>query len=320
MAEYWRVSPNLWAHARRERWDEDTRTLAVYLLTCPHRTTEGFFWLPRPYVWADLGWAPERLDVAWDRLAADDFLAYDDAAEVLLLVKAMKYQRPDNENQHKAAIRALAQLPPNRLWPRFRTVAAEYAQAFAQALAKALPEPFGVPAEEPAEEPATDSPAPTPAPIRMPDPEVSDAPSGSSSPAEPATGLIPMRAREIGQAWNAAVKGTPLPAVRELTEKRAQKLRTRTAGHPERDADWWSAYFARIAASPLCRGEVPAKDGAVPWIADFDWAIRDETVVARVLEGRYDTRKPPTRASPSVGRAVPGVEETAEILRQQGIR
>lgn len=140
MAEYWRVSPKIWPHAKRMRWDADTTQLALYLLTCPHRTTEGMFLLPKAYVAADLQWTPKQLEGPWQRLTSEDFIDYDDDCELLLIVKAMKYQRPDNENQHKAAIRALSELPASRLWKRFAEAAEAFAEPFAKALAEALPQ------------------------------------------------------------------------------------------------------------------------------------------------------------------------------------
>ncbi len=317
MAEYWRVKPDLWAHARRNKWDEDTRTLALYLLTCPHRTTEGLFWLPKPYMWADLAWDPARLDRSFDRLVTEDFIAYDDAAEVLLIVKAMKYQRPDNENQQKAAVKALLALPQNRLWPRFLSVTREHAEPFADYLEQALPKGFGealpqtlTPKASPI---ARVSPAPAPAPAPLPgaiapsssgdDPADAGAAEAAATrepePAPPAapdrlpvpemSGDVPpaaLTAGDIVNAWN-EICPPVLPEVRDLTDDRRDKLRNRLV-KPGRDATWWRDYFARIRASPFLCGEGPGRNGCRPFRATFDWAISGERNVAKVLEGNYD--------------------------------
>jgi hypothetical protein len=149
MAQYWRVSPRIWLH---HDWDEDTKLLALYILTCDHRTTEGLFRLPKPYICADLQWLPERLGKPFSKLLANGFIEYDETAQVVLIVKALKWQRPDNPNQQTAAIKALEELPETRLWERFLTVAEEYAKGFAQALRQAFPQGYG------------NSPAPSPPP------------------------------------------------------------------------------------------------------------------------------------------------------------
>lgn len=82
-------------------------------------------------------------------LLADDFIAYDDQAQVCLLVNALRWQQPANPNQVKAAVRKALELPDNRLFDRFLVIAEQHAQVFAQALreglAKRFPERFGQP-------------------------------------------------------------------------------------------------------------------------------------------------------------------------------
>lgn len=135
---YFRVTPKIWL----EPWSEDARILALYLLTCEHRTTEGFFRLPKAYMCADLHWLAERLSKPFKELLDDGFLYYDDAAEVVLIVKALAYQRPDNENQQTAAIRSLRKLPQTRLWPAFKASVEAFAKPFGQALTKAFPQEY----------------------------------------------------------------------------------------------------------------------------------------------------------------------------------
>lgn len=90
---------------------------------------------------------------------------------------------------------------------------------------------------------------------------------------------------DVGALWN-DVCGRALPSISKLTDKRRAKVRSRCS-EPGRDLAWWRAYFQRIADSPFLRGDVKA------WCADFDWAVKDETTVAKVLEGAYDQRGTP---------------------------
>lgn len=149
---YWRVSPNFWRHAAEHEWSDDVRQLAFYLLTCPHRKTEGLYWLPVGYMATDLAWVAERVTESLATLQAEGFAEYDHKTSVVFLPKAMKYQRPDNPNQWKAAIRSLKELPETCLFAAFFKAAEEYAQGFAQALREAFAQGY------------TDPPAPTPAP------------------------------------------------------------------------------------------------------------------------------------------------------------
>ena len=137
---YFRVSPAIW---RARTWTDDMRLLACYLLTSPHRTLEGLFILPKGYTCADLKWSDERLAEPFAGLLTDGFIAYDEAAEVCLIVKALKYQRPENPNMDKAAIRRLVTVPASALDAVFLASAQQYAPRLAERLAERLPERFG---------------------------------------------------------------------------------------------------------------------------------------------------------------------------------
>lgn len=129
---YYRVSPRIWTACRH--WSPDARTLALYILTCPHRTVEGLYWLPKGYMTGDLEWSPQRLAPAMAELVEDGFVEYDDDAQVVLIVKALKYQAPANPNGVKAALRQLQMVPESPLDLRFRQQAEQYCERLAERL------------------------------------------------------------------------------------------------------------------------------------------------------------------------------------------
>lgn len=153
---YFRIGPAIW----HEPWDDDTRYVAFYVLTCEHRTTEGYFRLPLEYAVADLSWPARRFRAAFDRLVGEDFLAYDEAARVCLILKALEWQAPDNPNQVKAAMKLIERVPPSPLLVRFIGLALQHCERLAQALAERFPEPF----REASPEPIGDPPSPSPTP------------------------------------------------------------------------------------------------------------------------------------------------------------
>lgn len=155
---YYRLSPKFWSDPMAMRWDDDTRLLAMYLLTCPHRTTEGLFRLPKLYAMADLGWSEERFTERLQQLVDDGFVEWDRQAEVVLIVKALTWQAPANPNQVKAAVKQLAMVPPTPLKARFKALAERYCER----LYEGLPEGFGEGFLEGSGEPHAPSPAPPP--------------------------------------------------------------------------------------------------------------------------------------------------------------
>jgi hypothetical protein len=139
---YYRVSPAIW---RQRKWTEDMRLLALYLLTCPHRTIEGLFVLPMPYICGDMKWLPERLAEPFASLLEDGFFEYDEENEVCFIVKALHYQPPRNPNMVKAAIRRVQTVPKTRLDQHFMASACTYCQSLAESLAESLPKRYGKP-------------------------------------------------------------------------------------------------------------------------------------------------------------------------------
>jgi hypothetical protein len=167
---YFRVGPSVWTdHA----WGDDERLAALYLLTSPHRRTEGIFRMPLEYAATDIGWTAKRFRKAFDQLLADGFVEYDEKASVCLIVNALKWQKPENPNQVKAAVKAFASLPVSPLRERFvtlaRTLCPTLAEALTEGLAEGLPE--GIP----------HSPTPTPTPVRTPHPPQA----GETAPSRP---------------------------------------------------------------------------------------------------------------------------------------
>jgi len=139
---YYRVSPGFWMN---RSWSDDMRLLALYLLTSPHRSLEGLFWLPKQYVLGDLQWSAERLAEPFAKLIEDGFLAYDETAEVALIPKAMKYQAPANPNMDTAALRRIQTVPPSPLDEPFQQACGRYREPLAKRLHEQLPERFGKP-------------------------------------------------------------------------------------------------------------------------------------------------------------------------------
>jgi hypothetical protein len=123
--------------------DDQGKILALYLLTCEHRNLEGLFRLPYAYIQADLAWDEATVRDEMGRLIDLGFIAYDEAARVVFLPKALKYHEPKAPKQVQGAVNALQQVPDTVLWPLFQEAAA----AFAPALSTAIGTPLETPSE-----------------------------------------------------------------------------------------------------------------------------------------------------------------------------
>ncbi|MFW5980355.1 MAG: hypothetical protein ACOCQ2_03225 [Halanaerobiales bacterium] len=138
---YNKISIKFWTDEKVLQWDSDTRLLALYLLTCPHKNTEGFYRLPKQYICADLNWDQKRLIKPFAKLLDEGFIKYDKRVNILFITEALKYQAPENPNQEKSAINKLKELPETDLIYDFIDKAKEYCKG----LYERLVEQFGKP-------------------------------------------------------------------------------------------------------------------------------------------------------------------------------
>lgn len=106
---------------------------------------------------------------------------------------------------------------------------------------------------------------------------------GTGKMGETAAVAPAFRAQDLVDLWNATTK-PPIPKCRELTPDRQRKIRSRIARRPKL-AEWREAFEA-IQANAFCRGENDRQ-----WTADFDWVIKNDTVIAKVLERARTSRQ-----------------------------
>jgi len=136
---YYRIGTSL----LREFQTDDHRIMALYLLTCRHRTTEGLFFLPQAYIAADLDWTAKRATKAFEAIERSGMVRYDRENRVCLIEKALKWQAPSNPNQVTAALRKLDPVPPSPLWAAFYGLAEQYCERLAEGLRQRFPERLG---------------------------------------------------------------------------------------------------------------------------------------------------------------------------------
>lgn len=152
MARYYPVSPLFWMDDKIGQLDDQGKLLALYLLTCEHRNLEGLYRLPCAYIQADLAWDRDTVKDEMDRLMSLGFIAYDEAARVVFLPKALKYHEPKSPKQVQGAVNALQQVPDTALWNQFQAAA----EAYAPALSAEIGTPLETPSVTPLETPSAD--------------------------------------------------------------------------------------------------------------------------------------------------------------------
>ena len=116
MRDYGKVHTSFWASANIRQLSEDGRTLAMYLLTCPHGTIAGVFRLPDGYASEDLQWASERVRDGFAELLASGFANRCETTKWVWVIKHLEWNPPENPNQRKSAAKVAAQIPDECAW------------------------------------------------------------------------------------------------------------------------------------------------------------------------------------------------------------
>ena len=137
MAKYFPVSPAIW-NKRLLALGPTTALIYCYILSNPHRNSEGLFRLPLAYVIADLEMSREDVLQAFSDLGDEELIRFDGEAEVLLDLNALFLLAPTSETQLKGAITKLRQVPRSPLLAEFHKLTIAYAPRLAEAVTEAF--------------------------------------------------------------------------------------------------------------------------------------------------------------------------------------
>ena len=116
MRDYGKVHTTFWTSTSVRELSEDGRTLAFYLLTCPHGTIAGVFRLPDGYVCEDLQWASERVQKGFAELFRNGFANRCETTKWVWILKHLDWNPPENPNQRKAIAKVVTQIPAQCHW------------------------------------------------------------------------------------------------------------------------------------------------------------------------------------------------------------
>lgn len=92
-------------------------------------------------------------------------------------------------------------------------------------------------------------------------------------------------ANDIAQLWNSTVPNTLSRSTIPVSRKRRDMIATRL-----KEPFWASNYteaFQKIAKSDFCNGKAVNSNG---WRADFEWIIKNDNNIHKVMEGKYDNK------------------------------
>jgi hypothetical protein len=104
MREYGKVYTAFWQDPSIRSMPEDARSLALYLLTCPHANSIGLFRLPDAYAADDMQWPIERVSKGFRNLSESGFIVRENGTGWLAIANFAKWNRFENRNVASGAM------------------------------------------------------------------------------------------------------------------------------------------------------------------------------------------------------------------------
>lgn len=271
MREYGKVHTSFWTSKTIRDLSETGRTLAFYLLTCPHSTIAGVFRVPDGYVCEDLQWDAGRVAEGFAELFDKGFANRCETTKWVWVIKHFEWNQPENPNQRKSARKVAQSVPNECAWkPLFIKAVAEILEI---------------------EVPQDSNPCETvQKPFLNQEQEQEQEHINHTNP----NGLVvvsradntpPCPHQEIIALYHQILPTSP--AIRDWTPARQDHLRTRWKEDKERqNLEWWKRFFEYIATSSFLTGKATSA-GRKPFCPGLEWICKAENF-AKIREGRYE--------------------------------
>jgi uncharacterized phage protein (TIGR02220 family) len=131
-----KVHPQVWSSPSVRSLSEDARLLWLYLLTCPHGASMGFYYLPLSYAAYDVQFGMDRLAKALKELCERKMAAYDQETSVALVLQYLKYN-PIRRGPHDiGAKNHISEIPATPLFRTFLECLKEYSPDAVETIAE----------------------------------------------------------------------------------------------------------------------------------------------------------------------------------------
>lgn len=282
MRDYGKVHTSFWTSANIRSMSDDGRSLALYLLTCPHGTIAGVFRLPNGYVCEDLQWDSERVTKGFAELLSNGFANRCETTKWVFICKHFQWNPPENPNQKKAAVKCASLVPAECCWKvdytrilfDFLGVETVEIETVSEGLQKGC---LTSNSNSNSKQEETTSVADKSATVQQ-------------------IGKPPCPADTIIALYHELM---PLnPAVKVLNEARRKTIRARWKeaaeldcapfGYSDREGGIaaWRQFFEICAESDFLTGKAQAQPGKPPFIADIDF-LMSPSGFAKCLENKY---------------------------------
>lgn len=119
VGRYRKLYPRIWSHPKYRRLKQQSRELAIYLLTGPQTNRIGLFRFSVATAAEDLGTTPETLRECIGDVCEAFAWHFDDDARVFFIPSWWKWNQPENVRVLKGNLKDLNEVPPSPLMKLF---------------------------------------------------------------------------------------------------------------------------------------------------------------------------------------------------------
>lgn len=266
MSKYRKVESKIWGDPKFLALSERGQLTFLFLMTHPNQTMLGAMRTTAQGLAAERHLPLDAYMEAFNEILRQGMAKYDESACLVWLPNFLKCDGPQSPNVVRAWVKVFDLLPECALKTEVFQHARSYIEGLTEPFRKAFIEVFG-------EVLSQDLPKPLPnqEPEQEPEQEKKLVPDGTCRPI--------VRPNDFASAWNRLCG--PLPAVRQFTESRRKKVKTRMIQGVTLEK--FEQAIRRCVATPFLEG-----NNQQGWQASFDWLVENDTNIMKVLEGRYD--------------------------------
>lgn len=106
-----KIESRFWTSPDIAGLSDQSKLLALYLLTCSHGDMLGIFRLPPGYIMSDLNWSKETVSKQIRNLESNGFLTVSKQLDFICINHFQRFNPPANRNMFLARIKAFESLP-----------------------------------------------------------------------------------------------------------------------------------------------------------------------------------------------------------------
>jgi len=254
---YARIDEGFWTDPKIKNLSPETKLIAAWLFTNPHRHFSGIYYLPKVLIAEEIGVSIDVSNKALKTLENKEFIKYSDEYSVVWVIKMLPHQTGGGLNE-KQAKGIIAQLKTLHGCPLIKLFLETY-------------QSFNIPFNTPINTP-TDTKSKSKSKSKSKD-----------TPPTPSRGLS-FSPQKLAELWNDKAP----PELRRVTlpfnrkPKDMEKIRDALKRNP--GAEWWERVILLLHDLPFVRGQNDRS-----WKITLDVMVRD---AEKILDGKYAGGKP----------------------------